>query len=210
MIFCPLCQHHSQPFSEDRRRAYFRCPACALVFADPAQRPTAAEEKAIYDTHENSPDDAGYRRFLGRLAQPLLDRLAPASQGLDYGCGPGPTLSLMLREAGHGMALYDPLYAPDEQVLDRQYDFVTCTEVVEHFHQPGRDWPRLVSLVRSGGWLGIMTKLVINAERFKAWHYKNDPTHVSFYSEATFDWLARRFDLTLTRVDQDVLLLQKR
>ena len=59
---------------------------------------SAADEKAQYDLHENDPNDPGYRAFLDRLAGPLDKRLAPHSHGLDFGCGPGPTLSVMLEE----------------------------------------------------------------------------------------------------------------
>jgi hypothetical protein len=206
---CPLCSSDAEAYLADRRRAYFHCPACDLVFADPASHLSAPEEKAEYDRHENDPADPRYRRFLGRLADPLLGRLERGMKGLDYGCGPGPTLSVMLEEAGIPMAVHDPLYRPNPDALGRQYDFVTCTEVVEHFREPAREWERLTALVRPGGWLGIMTKLVIGRERFAAWHYKEDPTHVSFYSPATFAWLGERFGLTAERVDRDVILMQK-
>ncbi|MGB2360319.1 MAG: methyltransferase, partial [Porticoccaceae bacterium] len=62
---------------------------------------SSAAEKAIYDQHQNSPDDLQYRRFLSRLTEPLLERLGPCSRGLDFGCGPGPTLSVMMAEQGH-------------------------------------------------------------------------------------------------------------
>ncbi|WP_074310845.1 class I SAM-dependent methyltransferase [Singulisphaera sp. GP187] len=209
MRCCPLCAHRTEPYVEDRRRAYFQCLRCALVFADPASQLEAAEEKAEYDRHQNDPADWRYRRFLNRLAGPLLSRLSPGMQGLDYGCGPGPTLSVMLEEAGMSMAVFDPFYRPRTDVLNRTYDFVTCTEVVEHFSNPAQDWGRLTALLHPGSWLGIMTKLVINRERFATWHYKDDPTHVSFYSPETFAWLGTQFGLTVERVDQDVLMLRK-
>lgn len=206
---CPLCAHHpAESYAVDTRRAYFQCPRCALVFADPASHASPEEEKALYDLHENDPDDPGYRRFLGRLATPLRERLKPGMEGLDYGCGPGPALARMLEEGGMSMSVYDPYYAPDPAVLERTYDFVTCTETVEHFRRPAEDWETLVALLRPGGWLGIMTQLVIDCERFCRWQYKNDPTHVGFYSEATFHWLASHFRLELERVGRDVMLLR--
>jgi Methyltransferase domain len=210
MLHCPLCTHEVNPYVEDRLRAYFHCPRCELVSAAPESHLDAESEKVYYDLHENDPTDEGYRRFLGRLAEPLLGRLTTGMRGLDYGCGPGPTLSVMLGEAGMLMGDYDPLYSPNPRVLECSYDFVTCTEVVEHFRRPAEDWDRLTALVRPGGWLGVMTKLVISPERFVAWHYKEDPTHVSFYSPGTFSWLGARFGLAVERVDRDVILLQKR
>jgi len=80
-------------------RAYHRCARCNLIFVLPHALLSAQAEKAEYDQHQNHPQDLGYRRFLSRLANPLLDGLAPQSQGLDFGSGPGPTLSVMLKRA---------------------------------------------------------------------------------------------------------------
>jgi len=65
-----------------------------------------------------------------------------------------------------------------------------------------------------GGWLGIMTKRVRDQEAFKTWHYKNDPTHIGFFSEATFQWLTGRWSsmgipATLVITGNDVVLIEK-
>jgi hypothetical protein len=169
---CPLCHSPSAFFTSDRLRAYFECPTCAMVFVDPASRPDRAAERAEYDRHRNDPSDPGYRTFLSRLAAPLLERLTPGMEGLDFGSGPGPTLSVMLEQAGMHVTLYDPQYAPRSAVLERRYDFVTATEVVEHFHDPARDWARLASLLKPAGVLGVMTKQPLDRRRFEQWHYK--------------------------------------
>jgi 2-polyprenyl-3-methyl-5-hydroxy-6-metoxy-1,4-benzoquinol methylase len=136
---CPLCAgRRTEHFAKVQQRDYWRCSDCALRFLDAAQRPDPETQRAEYLLHRNTPADAGYRRFLSRLAQPLLERLPLASDGLDYGCGPGPVLAGMLAAAGHQVALYDPLFRDDATALARRYDFVTCTEVVEHFHEPAR------------------------------------------------------------------------
>jgi SAM-dependent methyltransferase len=210
-LSCPLCAGAAAGFCADRRRRFHRCGACELVFADPASHLDTGEEKAVYDLHCNDPADARYRAFLARLSEPLCERLTPGMQGLDYGCGPGPTLGLMLREAGMRMCEYDPVYRPDETVLQRQYDFVTCTEVVEHFRDPGADWSRLARLVRPGGWLGVMTWLLESADAraFRAWGYKGDPTHVAFYSPATLEWLGRELGFEVWRLDERVILMRR-
>lgn len=95
--------------------------------------------------------DAAYRAFLNRAAGPLLERLPPARQGLDFGCGPGPALAIMLREAGHTVALFDPFFYPDPAVLASAYDFITCTEVAEHFHRPAEEFSKLDALLNPGG-----------------------------------------------------------
>ena len=210
---CTLCGHVAEALAQDHLRRSFDCGGCGLIFADPASHLDVAAEKREYDRHQNDPADPRYRAFLNKLAEPLLARLTPDPRnmaGLDYGCGPGPALAMMLEEAGMRMAVYDPLYAPDRSVLDRTYDFVTCTEVVEHFRQPAEEWAQLIRLVQfRGGWLGVMTQRVISRERFIQWNYKNDPTHVSFYRDRTFEWLGDHFGFEVEFVGSDVVLMRK-
>jgi SAM-dependent methyltransferase len=194
---------------QDSRRSYLLCPGCSLVFVPPRYFLDRDSEKAEYDLHQNHVDDPGYRRFLSRLADPLAARLNPGASGLDFGCGPGPALAAMLREQGYCLVLYDSFYCPDEDVLHGPLDFICATEVVEHLHHPGRDLARLWELLRPGGWLGVMTKLVLDRDAFEHWHYKNDPTHVCFFSEATWQWWAQRQGAALELVGADVILLQK-
>ena len=207
---CPLCVNATRAFCEDRVRRYFECPGCGLVSADPASHLSPEDERAIYDLHQNDPADAGYRRFLSRMADPLVAKLVPSMRGLDFGCGPGPALSSMLRQAGMAMADYDPCYAPDATLLAAQYDFVTCTEVVEHFRDPLAGWTQLASLVRLGGWLGVMTQLAPEVPaNFLRWRYRDDRTHVSFHRLATLRWLATRFGFVLEQVESQAFLLRK-
>lgn len=211
MLSCPLCgANDTRHFHRDGRRDYHHCLRCALVFVPPDQRLGPAAERTVYDQHENSPHDLGYRRFLSRLFDPLRQRLTPGARGLDFGAGPGPTLSVMFAEAGHPMAIYDPFYAPDASVLEQAYDFITATEVVEHLFAPGRELARLAELLVQGGWLGVMTKRVIDQAAFARWHYIHDPTHVAFFSEATFEWLAGHLNMRVEFPAADVVLLQKR
>lgn len=208
---CPLCHCEDvNSFFEDRRRAYLRCDHCKLVFVPGRYWLSAEDERATYDLHENNPHDEGYRRFLSRLTEPLLERLEPNQKGLDFGCGPGPALSVILEEQGQQMDLYDPLYYNDPSVLSKAYDFITATEVVEHMHDPDSEFTLLFDMLRPGGTLGLMTKLVIDLNAFKKWHYIHDMTHVCFYSRSTFEYLALRFNADLRLMANDVILLNKK
>jgi hypothetical protein len=207
---CPLCSGHSvAAYHSDKRRDYLQCSLCELVFVPFHQQLSRQDEKAIYDQHQNSAYDQGYREFLRRLTNPLLDQLKESSQGLDFGCGPGPTLSVMLEEQGHTMALFDLYYANDPAVLDRQYDFITSTEVIEHLAQPGAELQRLWNLLVTGGHLGLMTKQVRNRDAFANWHYKNDLTHISFFSEQTFVYLGQQWGSTPEFIGADVIIFRK-
>jgi len=207
---CPLCMTtDTNAFYRDSKRNYLRCNKCHLIYVPPQYFLSPAEEIAEYRLHQNSPQDPGYRRFLGRLFVPLLKRLPEKCRGLDFGSGPGPTLSVMFSETGHTMSIYDHFFAPDQAVLRDTYDFITASEVVEHLHHPGLELDKLWSCLKPGGWLGIMTKLALDQEAFASWHYKNDPTHVVFFSRATCQWLAERWQANLVFANKDVILLQK-
>lgn len=209
-LSCPLCRTaQSRLFARDKQRDYYCCDACQLVFVPPAFHLSPAAEKQRYDTHQNVATDPGYRDYLNRLAQPLLSLLPQPSHGLDYGSGPDSALIPLLEAQRHQMAIYDVYYANDPAVLEQRYDFVTCSEAIEHFNRPAQAWRQLWSLVRPGGWLAIMTQLRDEVDDFIGWYYKNDPTHIAFYSRPTFTWLAQRDGLQAHFYDHSVVLLQR-
>ncbi len=207
---CPVCEagllSHFRDVGEQR---YLRCGQCAATVMAPECRLDAAGERAVYELHDNDPEDAGYCRFLAKLAEPLIERLPMGATGLDFGCGPGPALAGMFQEAGFEMALYDPFFHPDPSVLQQDYDFITCTEVVEHLRRPAEVFQLLDDLLKPGGWLGIMTCFQTDDARFDNWHYRRDPTHVVFYREETFRWLAEHFGWQLEIPRKDVVLFRK-
>lgn len=207
---CPLCQNVTTVlFHRDQRREYRQCSVCALVFVPTDYHLSHESERAEYDLHRNDLNDVGYRRFLSRLADPLATRLTSPSHGLDFGCGPGPLLAKLLESKGHMVAVYDPFYAQHPKTLEHSYDFITCTEVVEHFREPAREFELLFRCLKPSGILALMTKLVIDADAFSRWHYKNDPTHISYFSRPTLAWLAARYTCTLEWIDNDVMFLTR-
>lgn len=197
---CPLCGARARPFFTDAGHgwSYASCAGCGLVFRADGAALSFEEERRHYENHDNRPSD-GYRAFLAPAAEALAARCAPGAEGLDYGCGPGPVLALMLGERGLKTALYDRHFAPSAAALERRYAFVACTEAAEHFTRPGEEFARLAGLLEPGGWLALMTSLRGPDAQFALWHYRQDPTHVCFYSEKTLSWLAGRFGWTLER-----------
>jgi 2-polyprenyl-3-methyl-5-hydroxy-6-metoxy-1,4-benzoquinol methylase len=209
-VRCPVCETPSLvPFQTIKDTPYSRCETCEATVMDSSFWLDERREKEIYNLHDNNPDDEGYRRFLSKLTSPLLERLDAGARGLDFGCGPGPALAGMLREAGMTMALYDPFFHSDVTVLEGQYDFVTCTEVAEHLQRPAETFRLLDRLLKPGGWLGVMTCFQTDDRRFANWHYRRDPTHIVFYREFTFAWLARAHGWRLDIPAKDVALFQK-
>jgi len=208
---CRLCgAGEAVFFHADNTREYYRCKGCSLVFVPEKFWPSSLEERAVYDLHQNSEEDAGYKKFLSRLSDPLLERLEPGDCGLDFGCGPGPLLMRIFQEQGYGVEPFDPLYYNDPSLLQQRYDFITATEVVEHFREPGKEFQLLFSMLNLGGWLGIMTKRVLNRQAFSTWHYIRDVTHISFFCEETFRYLASHYNAELIVTGPDVVLFNKR
>ena len=208
---CRVCGGSAcQPFMSVDGRDYWRCTTCDAVLLDRAQLPEPADELAHYRHHENDPDDAGYRRFLSKLACPLTARLRGGSHGLDYGCGPGSGLAAMLRESGHTVAAYDPFFARDRSVLaGRDYDFIVCSEAAEHFHQPALEFALFDRLLKPGGWIGLMTCFRTEPSRFANWHYRRDPTHVVFYNERSLRHVAGMLGWTCEIPRKDIALMRK-
>ncbi len=212
---CVLCEsydtHHI--FCDDTRmediRDYYHCNICSLIFVPPVQRLAPDEEFQRYELHENDPEDSNYRKFLNRMSKPILERIHPGSYGLDFGSGPGPTLNIMLEKEGHTVEVFDIYYANDPSVFNNKYDFITTTETVEHLFRPWDELNRLWSSLKEGGWLGIMTKRSGGIQEFKNWYYKNDDTHVIFFSDDTFRWLGKQWGAIPEFVSDDVVLFQK-
>ncbi|MFQ2917992.1 class I SAM-dependent methyltransferase [Aeromonas allosaccharophila] len=208
-VCCPLCaspRAYSLPVAGKR---YHRCLACELVWLDEADHLDEAAEKAVYDGHDNRVDDPRYRTFLMRAFGEVLSRVAIPASGLDFGCGPGPALVAMGREAGYQMAGYDKFYADFPELLTRQYDFITSTEVIEHIAEPRAALEQLWGCLKPGGVLVLQTQRVLSDERFKNWRYRHDPTHIVFFAEASFQVLAASWQAELSFPHADVAVLQK-
>ena len=199
----------TSPYHQDKKRAYQQCHQCDLVFVPHKFYLSAEEEKAQYDLHDNQVDDPGYRKFISRTLNPVLERVSIGAKGLDFGCGPGPALSVMAKEQGVDVENYDLYYANYPERLAVQYDFITMTEVIEHLSKPNNVLTQLDKMLKPNGILAIMTKRVKDNDAFKTWHYINDPTHICFYSDKTFEYIANSFSWRLEIIGADVVLLTK-
>lgn len=214
-------------FYGDKRRQYYKCPRCEIVFVPAAFILPDEAEKAEYDLHQNTEGDAGYEKFLSRAADPLIayiHKQFPDNQkkkGIDFGCGPTPVLATMLSKqlTECDVGVYDKFYFPENEHLlseEGTYNFVISTEVAEHLSDPLRVLKQLWKTLKyDGGVLVIMTKRVEGTvEKFCNWHYIRDPTHITFYHENSFRWLSTSLPRENERCDvrfpaRDVVLLIK-
>ncbi len=208
---CPLCQNKNTTlYAHADNRDYLHCSNCDLVFVPSSYFLSDKDEKAKYDQHQNSPENQGYCDFLNRLIIPLCEFLSQDSSGLDFGSGPGPTLSVMMEELGYKIDIYDYFYHNEPKVFEKSYDFITTTEVIEHLHNPYEEILKLWGCLKDGGILGIMTAFRPNEDKFADWYYKRDVTHVRFFTKQTFEWLANRLDAEIFVPQNGVVILKKR
>lgn len=207
---CPLCGGLARFCAESNNRPFYACSSCGLIHLLPSRRLSLEDEKNRYQLHQNHPQDLNYRAFLDRMLGPLSRKLTRGSEGLDYGCGPGPTASLMMRERGYSMRDYDPFFNPDEAALNQRYDFIVCTETAEHFYNPAVEFEKLNRLLKPGGWFGLMTAIYdSNQIDLGAWYYAKDPTHVSIYTRQTMEWIAEKYKWSCEFVEDKGVIFYK-
>ena len=208
--FCPLCcADQISPYFNNKDASYFSCQSCGLVFAPKEFHLSEVAEKIRYDSHQNNPKDQHYRAFLSQVFNPVLDNIQPGAKGLDFGCGPGPTLSVMFEEQGYEVDLFDKFYADNRSIFNKKYDFITATEVAEHLDNPGDELARLYNMLNEGGVLAIMTKMLGDKINFKSWYYKDDPTHICFFGKNTMHHLAKAWGASIKFYGDDVVLFYK-
>ncbi len=207
-IECSLCGAAAEHYLKFREKNYYRCHHCSGIMMDPAVHLSPEAEKSRYDLHNNDVNDSGYQNFVKPLVEIISGKYSPDSAGLDYGAGPGPVAAFMLREKGFGVELYDPYYWDDPAVLYRKYNYIICSEVIEHFRKPAREFSLLRSLLQPQGLLICMTEIIDDDLNFAQWYYKNDPTHVFFYHQASLRWIQKKFDFAALETRNRIILLE--
>ena len=209
-MICNLCRSNAAAsFETTDNKIYWSCTFCGCKYLDKSFFIDLQEEEKRYLEHNNDVKDKEYRKFLSKLSHPLKEKIHHGCDGLDFGCGTGPALADMLIEEGFNVSLYDPFFYPEKDVLSKQYDFITCTETAEHFHDPFKEFNTLNDLLKPGGWLGVMTCFLTSDEMFEDWYYRRDPTHVTFYCEKTFQVIASQRNWKCEIKSKDVVFMQK-
>ena len=205
---CSVCDFTLLKRLEDPRgNLFWECPECGFISRDRHQLLTSEQERDRYLLHNNTPDDRGYVRYLERVIQELIiPHLDSNAVVLDFGSGPVPVLSRMLQDGGFHVVSYDKYFAADESYTEHRYDGIILLEVLEHIIDPVTLLQHLHRLLVDEGCLIIRTQLVPG--RFTEWWYKEDRTHVSFFSERTIPLLASRcgYELEVLEKNSDIIL----
>ena len=203
---CPLCHTFGAWFFED---LWLTCPECRGLFRPSHHFPTVVEERSRYAEHQNDVHDERFRAFVSPITEHILADHHPGEEGLDFGSGIAPIVWHVLSEAGFKVEAYDPLFSNQPQLLEGQYDYITCCEVIEHFHRPGMEFQRLKNMLKSGGKLYCMTILHHEGIDFKNWHYRRDDTHVFVYQRETIAWIAERFGFSRAEIEGRLIVFDR-
>lgn len=203
---CPLCK---QVASEFYTEEFFVCGNCLGIFRHPDSLPNREQEKARYEYHNDDVFDTGHRSFVQPLTDTILSRFSPNDNGLDFGSGPSSVVSEILKEKNFSIKQYDPFFQNDFELLETTYDYIACCEVVEHFHNPAKDFQLLYKLLRPGASLLGMTHIYNPEIDFKTWYYKNDKTHVFFYQRETLEWIKLEFGFKNLEFRDKIFILER-
>ena len=213
---CPLCNYYFPTLQlKSDLREYWFCPKCCLVFVPSKFFITKEEEVKRYLEHENNLDNQGYVKMFQEKINTIKKICPETITILDYGCGYEPVLKTLMEREGFQTNAYDPIFFPNED-LQKEYNLIISTETFEHFKKPREELTRLIPKISNKGYLAVMTrfypekKKALCLESFSKWYYKRDPTHIVFYSQKTFSWIAEKFKMKICYNNEiDFIILRK-
>lgn len=209
---CPLCFTESELFFEDAEfKKYCHCKTCDGIFLSSIFHLPTNEEKNRYDLHINDIYDVNYHNFVDDLIRPIKMHQKKSELGLDFGCGPSSVIQHSLIAKNYHILTYDPYYQPNASVLEKKFSYIVSCEVIEHFNQPNKSFQLLYNLLKKDGKLYLKTDVVYDRskEKFKSWGYRQDPTHVFFYSPKTFAYIQEKWNYSSLHIDKRVAILTK-
>jgi 2-polyprenyl-3-methyl-5-hydroxy-6-metoxy-1,4-benzoquinol methylase len=205
---CPLCNSTATLFCEKPNHLFYKCTTCEGIFRPKYTFLTAEAEKEHYEKHNNDIFDERYQAFVSPIVDAVLHDFSPEAKGLDFGSGTGPVIAKMLTDKGFQVQNYDLFFANEPSLLNQKYDYVSCCEVMEHFHHPYQEFELLKSLVLPKGKLYCKTKIYTNQKPFENWYYKDDFTHVFIYQAKTLEWIKREFCFSNLIVKDKLLVFE--
>lgn len=191
--------------------SYNFCANC--LFISKNYSPTDEISLKTYNNHNNSLSDLKYVKYFDDyLNYSLISNIDKSSRGLDFGSGPSPVLSqIFKRDYGISVDIYDLFYSKEEVYINKKYDFITSTEVIEHIKNPKVIFEFANKYLKTGGILSLMTLFAPkNQDEFYRWWYIRDLTHISFFSFETFKYLAKMYNYQIINCDQKRIITLKK
>ncbi len=202
--------------------AHSRCTACGYLFLDPM--PSREELARMYRgeagvTIESYPKASSrmYRAFIKAVK---FVRFIRGRDVIDVGCGGGFVVEAMRRVGARtvGLDLSPPSIAyarrrfpecefacgtaEDFARAGRTFDFIYCSEVMEHVPNPESFAAALAQLCRPGGYLFVTTPDIGHwrvPKDLVSWNLVYPPQHVSYFTAKSLGLLLARHGFALRR-----------
>ena len=199
-----------------------RCGACGFAFVDPM--PTAEELSRLYRDEAGIGADsypkAGSRFRRAFIKAIKFARYIRGRDAIDVGCGGGFVAEAMRRVGGRAMGLdlsgraiaYARRRFPScefacggiEELLGtgRSFDFVYCSEVIEHVPDAEAFAAALARICRHGGRLFLTTPDIGHwrvPEDLLSWDPVDPPRHVRYFTAKSLTLLLARHGFAVRR-----------
>jgi len=205
---CTLCGTETHRFYNHKTRVFYFCSNCFSILLCSKFYLNADCEKKHYELHKNNSSDPRYQKFVFPIVNSIIKNQSTKQNGLDFGSGKDSSISKLLTDSNFKMKEFDPFFKNEEKLIEDTYDFISCCEVMEHFHQPYKSFKLLKKLLKPKGKLYCMTELYSEKMNFDSWYYKNDPTHVFFYHPKTIKWIAENFGYKKYTIDNRLVVFE--
>jgi SAM-dependent methyltransferase len=210
---CKICNNETIDIVDNKtKKIYHKCLECEYIFLDEFFYVDEVREKKHYDKHHNSFESLGYVKMFEDLIEefvaPLKENIKSA---LDFGCGEGEVLPVLLERNNIVCDRYDLFYFPQKVYLGKEYDIILSTEVFEHLKNPLEIFKELLSYVKKDGYLLLMSAFhPSNDEEFLKWWYIRDITHIGFFNLKTFEYIADALDVKIVKHNlKNIIIFQK-
>lgn len=214
---CKICNHESYKIFSSKilnrwKIDYFHCEHCGFLRTEDPYWLDEAYSESI------NVSDTGYMQrnlmFSEKLTILLVLFFDKNGKYLDYAGGYGVFVRLM-RDIGFDFYWYDK-YTPNLFARGFKWDFteeataVTCFEAFEHFVNPIEEIEKMLKISKN---IIFSTELLPNPipKPEDWWYYGLDHgQHISFYTQKTFEFIVKKYNLNYVNLGGLHLLTEKR
>ena len=210
---CRICKS-SAPFFYRDTRTFYKCSNCWLIFTNDLP------DKLLEENHYKSQWQSTEPKFWKDQTTALLSYIqayGTPKRILDFGSGSGEMVK-ELRHHGYEVTALEPMHDGylKDQLYPHLFDVVVAVEVIEHLPNVWEELEQIEKVLEPEGIMAFSTgmtnpfiELPDAIKQFKAWWYKDDPTHLSFFCNRTLGIMADLRDYTIDIYGDKVFVVKR-